>query len=369
MYIVIGRGIAGLAAAWELARAGRGPITLIGPDEGRNAATTAAVGLSAVKGLEAGHSALMAAKIAGHQMLPGWLAELEAESGIRIARRFGGTFGGAIEPWINRTGFEAIHTRVFHRVPPTTPRVEVLDLVALPPELKNLSRVLPQVQGVFRFPHDGWFDPRATLVALTAALRTRAVRIQSDSVIRIVPHPDRGVVVEAERGSIRGDDVILAAGWWSTQILNNSGCYHAAQRAFAGETLVADVDDGIPELVASFGKENLIRVEGQLLGGSNTYEVAPDGLLGPTPETRAALASRFAFLAPGLSWPRTLFGVRGRVRDRLPLFGPLLLPGGQRQITLMTAYYKNGLQLAPHFARLFATSAPLVPFSPARFSL
>lgn len=369
MYIVIGRGIAGLAAAWELARAGRGPITVIGPDAGSNAATTAAVGLSAVKGLEAGQSALMAAKIAGHQMLPGWLAELEAESGVPIARRFGGAFGGAIEPWNDRTGFEAIYSRVFHRVPPTTPRVEVLDLVALPPELKNLSRVLPQAQGVFRFPHDGWFDPRATLVSLTAALRLRGVTIQSDSVMRVVPHADRGVVVETESGPLRSDDVILAAGWWSTQILENSGRYHVAQRGFAGETLVGDPDDGIPEMVASFGKENLIRVGDQLVGGSNTYEVSLGGPLGPGVETRAALASRFAFLAPGISWPRTLYGIRGRVRDRLPLFGPLVLPGGDRQITLMTAYYKNGLQLAPYFARLFATSAPLVPFSPARFSL
>jgi glycine/D-amino acid oxidase-like deaminating enzyme len=369
---VVGRGIAGLAAAFELRRAGY-DVSILGPrraDEPVGVGTRAAGGVCAIKGAVLPLKPLFAAKKAGQEMLPAWLSEVErVASGPRIPRYL----GGVSELFFDRGGYEGLRARVFHRKFTGCYRAEVLDLEELMRRGSAVSSVGLAPPGGFFYAHDLWYDPEAALVALEAALRSlRAVFIDTN-VTRIVEHPDSGLAIQGRLGTHRFDEVVVAAGVWTDAVLRESLITaFPSQTAFAGETLRGKAPVGVSsDFVTSFEKTSLVKVGARLQYGSSCYS-ASSLFEGPNAASVAALRAKIAARAPRLAFDEVVFGLRARTPDRLPACGPLFLPSGNRRVWVLTGLYKNGLQLAPLFARNLLHALPLSasygPFVPSRFA-
>lgn len=364
--VVIGRGIAGLAAAYELKKAGF-PVHVVGParrDEPLGVGTRAATGVSALKGAVLPQKDLFAAKAAGHTLLPGWLAEVEAASGIIIPR----LFTGMSELFFDLMEYEGIRKRVFHRKFTGCYRAEVFNINTLLKVAGDLSASGFEPVGGFFYPRDGWYSPDAVLLALEVALKKRGVPFTDDTVQSLTEHSDQGLKVNCQNRSLLCSEAILATGVWTDGILERSGLKGMpAQKAFAGETLKGP---GGGELVTSFAKTTFVAYGGQIQFGSTCYP-ASTLFEGPTAIQIEGLRQKLAKRAPLPAFSEVCFGLRARSADRLPTLGPLFFPSGNRRLWLLAGLYKNGLQLAPLFGQVLARMLRLPtvsgPFLPARF--
>ncbi len=368
--VVIGRGIAGLAAAFELKKAGF-PVRVVGPAraaEPPGVGTRAATGISAMKGAVLPQKALFAAKAAGHALLPAWLDEVERIAAGPLIPR---TFAGVSELFFDLTGYEGIRARVFHRKFTGCYRAEVLDPIGLMSRGGDLSPFGLAPRGGFFYPRDGWYDPEAALMALEAALANLGVPFTDAAVERLAEHPDAGLEIRAGNGTLRCREAVLAAGVWTDRILAASGIAALpAQTAFAGETLRGK-GSGAGTVVTTFNRTSLVAIGGRIQYGSTCYPAA-SLFAGPDAGKVAELRARYEAHAPLPAFSEVAFGLRARAPDRLPTVGPLFFPSGNRRFWVLTGLYKNGLQLAPLFARdlcrFLTTSTPNGPFLPARFA-
>jgi glycine/D-amino acid oxidase-like deaminating enzyme len=120
---------------------------------------------------------------------------------------------------------------------------------------------------------------------------------------------------------------------------------------------------------------NLIGAGDRFLFGSSSRALRPGDEMGLSAAEVAALHRRLeAFLA--FSSPFSArWGVRARYRDQMPAVGPLFFPSGRRRLFVALGFHKNGLQLAPLFARVLlsqlwsdGTFFTQWAFSPARFA-
>lgn len=367
---VVGRGIAGLAAAFEL-RKGGFSVRVVGPargDEPAGVGTRAAAGVSTLKGAILPQKPLFTAKKAGHELLPAWLSEVE-----RIA---GGTpipklFTGVSELFFDLTGYEGIRQRVFHRKFTGVYRSEVLDFEELNRRAGDLRQLGITARGGFFYPRDGWFDPEAALAVLERAVRNLGAEISDDSVEAIVEHPAIGLEIRGKKAIYRADECLVAAGVWTDRLLMASGVAGLApQSAFSGETLRGDAPEGLASpVVTTFAKASLVAIDGRLQFGSTCY-AASSLYSGSDPAAVAGLRAKIAARSPSLSFSEVVFGLRARAPDRLPTLGPLLFPSRNRRLWVCTGLYKNGLQLAPLFARdlvrFLRNDAHIGPFLPTR---
>lgn len=363
--LVIGRGIAGLAVAFELLKH-RKKAVVIGPASLERTASAAAVGLSSLKGQYHASKPLFAAKVDGHKHLWPWLAEIEAISGLTIPR----FQSCSHEPYWSLMEYERIRERVFHRTFSGHTGA-------------RFSNPDEAVQALFSQPflghaiYDGdlWFDPRKCLEALEVAIVKLGGLLIDETVARIVKDGE-AVRAEGVENSFKSEHLILAAGIYSDTILNNSGILAPKQRAVFGETLVTDkFSQGSPHIV-HMGQKHLIRHQGGWSYGSSSiniesfdgsdFESAEPALQQDSRLTAGLLSNRFS---------TRYTGIRGRYPDIAPGMGELKLPDSKAKIMIFSGFYKNGLQLAPFFAeklaRYYGSSSAFLcesQFSIARFS-
>ena len=373
--LVIGRGIAGLAAAYELQAAGA-TVHVVGPATGLMASTmasAAAEGVVSLRGQIATTSPLFAAKMAGHRVLPAWLAGLESISGIAIPR----VFDRIVEPWFDDEG-ERLMCRQLERGQPLTQAqahrlggAELrrdLDSPAAPPWLAAAG-------GAFAYLGDGWFDPRAVLLALEAAVEGRGGRITDGTVIGLGYQADRWLVRMATRmagpRTESAQEVVIAAGLGSDPLLRGLGArfpcltpVHGATVLRPAATTAAGVVTVQPPEILRFGKVHAVGAAGGKgwwrIGSSSRVtsmsEPVPDDAqisndispLLSVASHRLGLASdgMDRRLAAGATGPGYLSGVRTRTSDRYPAVGRLEL-ADRRSVLVILGLYKNGLQLAP----------------------
>jgi glycine oxidase len=373
---VVGGGVAGLAAARELAR--RGLSVALFDDRRAGGASRAAAGMLAPQAEADDADELFELLCASREMYPAFAAALGEESGIDIEIDRTGTLYLAL----NDGDEEEVGRRFAWQ---TRAGLAVERLTAA--EARSLEpNVSEGVRMALRFPRDWQVENRRLVVALDAAAESLGVRI-----IRAVAA--RGVLVAAGRaagvvtseGELRAGAVVFAAGAWNSQLhkFSDGGNPYLdddpSVEPVRGQILCFQQPRSQTPLVRHvvYSPRGYVvpRRDGRLLAGSTTERAGFDCRV--TEEGTRSIAAHVAEMAPAVaslavqdSWA----GLRPRAVDGQPVLGESVDVEG---LFYAAGFYRNGILLAPAAGEIVAdlvtnsaTRLParvLKPFSPERF--
>ena len=336
---VLGGGLMGLALAHQLAR--RGESVLVLSRRRSEAAGFVAAGMLAphAEGLSGDLLALGQASLA---RIPAWVAQIEADSGLRCGLRS----CGIVVPFPSAAERDAY---------PTATWGEALDRRGLEREVPGIG---PNWQAGLLFAQDGQIDNRRQLMrALERACVELGVTFQEGTEVLDLERDGAGALQGVHLRNAEGDTqqlpaqrAVLACGAWSSLLL--------------------------PELPVVPVKGQMLSLQGprQALGrvifGPGTYLVPrEDGLLvvgatseaeagfseGLTPTGQRQLQQGIASLLPeAAQWPpmERWWGFRPCTPDQGPLLGSSPIPG----LWLDTGHHRNGVLLAAITAELLAAA-------------
>ncbi|HEX8284920.1 MAG TPA: glycine oxidase ThiO [Pyrinomonadaceae bacterium] len=373
---VVGGGVAGLAAARELARRGLGVAVL---EDGRaGSASRAAAGMLAPQAEADRADELFELLCASRDMYPDFAASVGEESGISVELERTGTLFLALNEedeeeverrfaWQSRAGLEV-------------ERLTAAGARALEP---NVS---PQVRVALRFPRDWQVESRRLAAALDAAaegLGVRVIRAVEAQGVRVAAGRATGVVTS--EGELDAGAVVFAAGAWHSRLrkFSDDGSAHLNDdpevEPVRGQMLCFRQPDPAAPLFRHtvYGARGYLvpRRDGRLLAGATTEQAGFDCRV--TEEGARSIAAGAAELAPAVaalevadSWA----GLRPRAADGLPVLGE---SGDVRGLFYAAGFYRNGILLAPAAGEIVADlvtgrATRLAPrsletFSPARF--
>jgi glycine oxidase len=381
---VVGGGVAGLAAARELAR--RGLKVAVVEDGRAGSASRAAAGMLAPQAEADRADELFELLCASREMYPDFAARLLEESGVDVELDRTGTLYLALTDedeeeverrfaWQSRAGLEV-------------ERLTAREARGLEP---NIS---PDVRCALLFPRDWQVENRQLVRALRLSAEHYGARVLEDrKALGVYVSPERPGVqcLVTLRGKIWADAVVLAAGAWNSGVGKLFGpegaCYlNGAElpgnpriEPVRGQILCFKQPAGQPPLVRHvvYSPRGYLvpRRDGRLLAGSTTEQAGFDCRV--TEEGARAIAAHAAEIAPAVtslevtdSWA----GLRPRAADGLPVLGESADVGG---LFYAAGFYRNGILLAPAAGEIVAdlltngaTGLParvLQPFSPARF--
>ncbi len=325
---VIGRGIIGLAVAFELIKAGF-EVVMIGPRETENSASHCALGLSSMKGLMLPRDPLFKAKLRGHYLFPYWLnavsQQLPSKHKIPIYR------GQVREPYQDLADYERIRKRAFTAA--YTGLYQIEDC---------------RQQGFFHYPWDYWFHSQKLLNALDDANSEGAKAVHSDFFVnKIISLNSGGYQLISTRGAeLPLAAVVLAAGVSSVDVLKNSQILSLYQNRIAGHSLYANADF-LTRHSSIFGAASLNFYDGYASFGSTGFDLDKAGEIHD--KDLSDLRARLSVVhSSDLPWlPR--YGVRSRLADRMPAIGPV--SAEHPRLLVAMGLYKNAFSLAPLIAK------------------
>jgi len=340
--LIIGGGIMGTSAAWELARHGVRCLVLERSVPGAEASSAAA--------------GILGAQAEAHA--PGPMTELCLASRARYAK-FAAALGketridvGYRESGVLRVGFERSAVRklslevAWHRKRRLA--VETLATRALAKLEPALS---PELAGGVRFAGDARVEPKALLRALHIAALDHGVRFQSGAFVRRVALADgRAVGVVLDDGSeLRAAHVLVAAGSWTSLI---DGLGISPGRVIPARGQIVELELPRPPLahvVFGPGAYLVPRDDGRILIGSTLEFVGYErevtaGAVRDLLQHAIALVPALARAALRGTWSN----FRPYTKDELPLLGRTQIPG----LLLSTGHYRNGILLAPISAEI-----------------
>lgn len=360
---IIGAGIIGLSAAFDLAESGLQVIILDRQEPGRES-SWAAAGMLAPGPESPGTTALVPLAKESLALYPRFVAAIEQHSGDSAAFVREGTLevfhGPSAE--LARDRFVAEHRR--H------------DLSAEPIPLEMARKMEPSLNpstaAVAWLPDEATVDPRLLVDALASAAENRGVQIRTDRPVTSLLRDDNRC-----RGVVAGSDEIVAA---HTLITAGSFCgnmpggiaRHAPTHPVRGQMISLRHPTARLTRVLRSDKGYLVpRPDGRIIAGSTLENVGFAKAV--TPEGLQKIFSAALELAPDLASAEILetwSGLRPATADDLPILGPTEVPG----LLVATGHYRNGILLAPITAKLVRewitqgrTSLETSAFSPLRF--
>jgi glycine oxidase len=357
--LVVGGGIIGCAAAYELAKAGCEVSLFERATPGAEASSAAAGLLTALS--ESPDTNFARVALASWRLYPEVVRELQERTGIDVEYVTRGTIY-PMAAALSRRDAEA-------RTANAELGVEILegaDVQALEPALS------PKVHHALFVKGDHWLNNQKLVLAYAQAAAAVGVTLHMGcNVSRLVVEGGRtrGLVTEGER--FDGDAVLLAAGAWSSELMSALGAALRIEPRRGQMIALAHVPSVLTYCV--HGEVYVIpRPSGELLIGATVERagfqraVTADGIAGLL---RAALE-----LVPSLRdlpIARTWCGFRPWAPDSLPVLGPW---PGIEGLFVATGHFRNGILLAPITARLMtdwitsgAPSVPVSDFVPDRF--
>jgi len=363
--LIVGGGIMGTSAAWELARHGAKCLVLERSVPGAEASSAAA--------------GILGAQAEAHA--PGPMTDLCLASRARYAK-FAATLSketridvGYRECGVLRVAFgRAAASKLTEEVawqskrPLAVQRLAARELAALEPGLSG------KLTGGVRFAADSRVEPRALLRALHVAAVAAGVRFQSGAFVRRVAlEGNRAVGVVLDDGKeLRAPNVVVAAGSWTSLI---DGLGLPAGRVIPARGQIVELELPTPPLshvVFGPGAYLVPRDDGRVLVGSTLEFVGYEREV--TAGAVRDLLVHATALVPSLeraSVRATWSNFRPYTKDHLPLLGRTPIGG----LFLSTGHYRNGILLAPISAEIVRAAVlgqrppvALAAFSPERAS-
>lgn len=361
--VIVGGGVMGCAAAFELAQKGL-RVTVLERSVPGAEASSAAAGILGAQ-VEAHHPGpLTELGLKSLELYPALVKELERVSGVSVGYRRSGVLKVAygkddVARLSRERAWQAESGLPFERLG----KKQVLE---------REPALSPELAGGLWFERDATLDPRALLSALRIAAEKAGARFRSGSFVKRVAERDgRAVGVELDDGSVvAGEHVVLAAGSWTSLVARGD---EQAPRVVPARGQIVELKTSLPPLSSIvFGPECYLvpRADGRVLVGS-TLE-----FVGFRREVTAGAVARLLAaairLVPALaeaelsgSWS----SFRPYTKDELPLLGPSQTAG----LLWMSGHYRNGILLAPISAKIVAACVlgrrpplALAPFSPDR---
>ena len=367
--VVAGGGLIGLGVAWRCAQRGLS-VTLVDAAPGGGASYAAAGMLAPVTEAAYGEGRLLELCRASLARFPGFVAEVERVSGIKVGLRTGGTIVVGFDA-DDMAALDELHT--FQReLGLAAERVTAREARRCEPSLT------PRLRGALRVAGDHSVDARGLHAALLAAAQASGVRVVRSTVAAVCVEHGRATGLRLAEGTVlAAEAVVLALGAWSPAL---PGVPPLPVRPVKGQILRLRGAAGAPELLSG-----TVRA---LVRGRQVYLVpyAHDHLIvGATVEEKGFDATVTAGavhdllrdaieVVPGvteLELVETLTRPRPGTPDNAPVLGPsATMPG----LVLAGGHYRNGVLLTPvtsdAVAELLVTGKLpelAVPFTPARF--
>ena len=305
-------------------------------------ATRVAAGMLAPVGeLAFGEPELLRMTLAAAEAFPGFIAELEAASGMSS----GYERCGALHVALDRD--EAAELRRVHELQRS------LDLGAewLPPRrCRELEPGLtPSFNGGVHAPEEAMVDPRLMTNALLAVLAGEGVEVRAGSeVTEAILDGERIEGVRTAAGEeLRADAVVIATGAWAGAAAWLPEHARPPVRPVKGQILELRAPDGEPpckRIVASERIYLVPRPDGRLIAGATTEERGFDATV-TAGGVHELLREAYRLLpdVAEMELVEAMAGLRPGTPDNLPLVGPGALDG----LVLACGHYRNGILLAP----------------------
>jgi glycine oxidase len=378
---VVGGGVAGLAAARELARRGLSVVLIEGGASG--AASRAAAGMLAPQAEADRKDELFDLLCASREMYPAFAGALLEETGVDIELDRTGTLYLAFTDEDEREVSRRFRWQTESGL--AVERLTAREARALEPHISE------RVRAALRFPRDWQVENRELVRALAESARRRgAVELNGEEARGVRVVAGRAVGVETTGRFVPAGAVLLAAGARTSRIpfifqerdaarMNESIASHPLIEPVRGQMLCARRPEGetpfVRHVVYSPRGYLVPRRDGRLLAGSTSElagfdcRVTGEGLR-EIKTNATEIAPAFGRLERADSWA----GLRPRAEDGLPVVGA---SADVENLFYATGYYRNGILLAPATGELVADfitgqatgfgARALGAFSPARF--
>ncbi|WP_277594117.1 glycine oxidase ThiO [Pseudomonas chlororaphis] len=162
---------------------------------------------------------------------------------------------------------------------------------------------------------------------------------------------ERVLGVQTSLGEIRGDQVVLAAGAWSGELLKSLGLALPVEPVKGQMILYKCASDFLSCMVLAKGRYAIPRRDGHILIGSTLEHEGFDKT--PTASALESLKASAIELIPALAQAEVVghwAGLRPGSPEGIPYIGPV---PGLEGLWLNCGHYRNGLVLAPASCQLF----------------
>ncbi len=358
--LIVGAGVAGLAIGWRLAQAGA-KVDAIERGRAGRAATWAAAGMIA-PGLEVQGEANPLAGLArrSHAAWPGFAAEIEAASGMRIGFR---SLGSLI---LATNAGEAVRLR--------EERHAGAKWLA-PAELQKRAPILsPPLLGALHVASDADVDNRALGEALSRALTGAGGVLRETCELRTLIESGgriRGALTDA--GMIEADVVVLASGAWLNRLAGIDAATLPPIAPVKGQMIALKPPDAamLPQTLLWQTDAYMVPRDGRLLVGATVEDAGFDTSV--TRDARDRLfAAASATIPAAKDWrvAEAWSGLRPKAPDGLPVLGESRIAN----LFVASGQFRHGILLAPLVADILRSavlretlSAEDSAFDPKRF--
>jgi glycine oxidase len=350
---VVGGGIIGLSAAWRLAARGL-RVAVIDPAPAAAATRAAAGMLAPVSEVRYGETELLRLGLASLDRYPGFVAELEQQTGSAVGLRGDGTLIAATDAGDHEmlSELHAFQTSLGLTATMLTSR-----------ECRSLEPMLsPDIRCGLLAASDHSVDNRRLAAALLAAITSSGAVVVHDRVASIDVDDDRVTGVTLATGSsIPSPVAVLAAGPWSSDVPGAPADARPPVRPVKGEILRLHAHAPPPPPTRSIrglvnGREIYLipRADGEVVVGATVEDAGFDTVV-RSGAVRELLRDARAVLpmADEYELVETMAALRPGSPDNAPIIGQSSLAG----LIVATGHYRNGILLAPITADLVAAIA------------
>ncbi|MGD9904613.1 MAG: glycine oxidase ThiO [Vicinamibacterales bacterium] len=360
--LVIGAGVVGCAAAFELAEAGA-TVRVVDARVPGAGASQASAGVLAPSIEGHGSPVLRALGRRSLDLYPAFVERVAAASGQAVEFQRLGTLEVAVTPE-ERDRLE----RPSPELAAEGVDSQWLDAAALADREPHLGG---HVLGGRLMPAHAAVHVPALTAALVAALARRGIEVATGVAVTRLSADGDEVVVHAGETALRARHVVMAVGSWAAGLVP-PGCSPLPVRPIRGQLLHLAAPPGTLRHVVWGADVYLVPwADGTIFAGATSEDVGFDERT--TASGVAGLLDAAIALVPGLagaSFLEARRGLRPASPDELPYVGPsAVIPG----LVYACGHYRNGALLAPLTAALVAgvvTGAPpdaaLTALTPAR---
>jgi glycine oxidase len=366
--VIVGAGVIGLAVGWRAARQGLRTLVLEAASPGMGATHAAAGMLAPVTEANYGEERLVALGLEAARRYPGFVAELEHQTGLEVGYRPCGTLAVALDR------DEAELLKRLHEFQLSlgleSEWLRSRDCRRLEPGLA------PRVVGGIRSGLDHQVSSRALARGLVAALEAAGAELRAGVAVAAIAHHSRRVTgVELQSGEgVSADQVVIAAGWRSGD-LGLPEEWRVPVRPVKGQIIRLRGDRRAPvarRVVRTPEVYVVPRADGRVVVGATVEERGADTAV-TAGGVLELLRSAYAAL-PGIAELELVEATAG-LRPAAPDNAPVVGSGGLEGLVWATAHWRNGILLAPLTADAVVAlltrgeeSSLFEPFSPARFA-